>query len=134
MVIAAGAQERGPAGQRTVAPGHLAQLPLDLQLGHGGGQLQGRVAIPVGDVGEQVINGAQANGGQQLILLGNCVGNVVGLEVGYHSGLLRGNRINHLVVLMCTGFRGNRQNQDLRDYRILRMKRTLPAVVILPIL
>ena len=89
VVVRTGAQEGGPAGQRPVSPGHFAELALDLQLRHRIRQLQRRVSIPVGYVGEQVVNGAEANGRQQLVLLLNGIGNVVRLEVGYHSRLLR---------------------------------------------
>ena len=88
-MVGAGAQEGRAGGQGPVAGGQLAQLALDFQLGQRGGQFQGRVTVGVGDVGEQVVNAAEADGGQQLVLLGGSVGNVVGLEVSYHSGLLR---------------------------------------------
>ena len=87
VVVAAGPQERRAAGQGPIAAGHRAQFPLDLQLRHGVGEPQGRVPVIVRYVGEQVVNAAQAHRGQEVVLLGDGVGDVVGLEVGYHSGI-----------------------------------------------
>ena len=84
VVIRPGAQKRGAAAQRAIAAGQFAQLPLYLQLRKRSRQVERRIPIAVGNVAEQVVNAAQPDGGQQLILLNGSVGNVMGLKRSGH--------------------------------------------------
>ena len=81
MVIGTGAQERGSAAQGAVLGGHAAQFPLDLQFREGRWQVQDGIAELGWDIGKELVDGVDTNGGQHLCLFAGGVGDVVGLEV-----------------------------------------------------
>ena len=100
MPVRARAEEAGVLAGRLVHGCKLGEVAAQVELGHRRRQVERGVAVPLGDVGEKLVHGVNADGVEHPASVGVGVGGVWGSE-GHGT---RNNRMYRIERILGLGF------------------------------